>query len=265
MRRLACPACGGACENREKERAQKPAAHDAEHGPARPRQEQYERVEYDDAAVEECGKHPVACGSILPCASPQKRGEEDVEEHVGGEEDGIAERRVDARRRGKSGVHARDTEHLQKPVESDECRGDERDLPETPPELFGVQDRYGDEKVREEMRLRDPPVHALIVAPETFERVYALRVRDGDDDEKDGECGQKPVAARTVRGVRERKREVGARDDLDDDAEREILAGDEGKEERTPDKKDDERERKDAGENHPPERLFKCHGRYCTP
>ena len=86
------------------------------------------------------------------------------------------------------------------------------------------------------------------------------RVGNGDNDEKDGERGQKPIAARAIHGVRERKREIRARDYFDDDAEGEILAGDEGEEERRRYEKWDECEEEYGSEDGPAEGILEYHG-----
>src|SRR3989344_8938265 len=115
------------------------------------------------------------------------------------------------------------------------------------------------------MRERHPSVHALVIAPKTFEGIRAERVGKRDDDDKERECAEYPRAPRTILRVHERERKPSRRHYFDENTEGEVFPRDEGKEKRRRHQKRNEREEKYRSEDGPAECLLKYHGGIVSP
>src|SRR5262245_50637597 len=102
------------------------------------------------------------------------------------------------------------------------------------------------------MRKRDPSIHALKIAPKTFEYIHTLRVSNCNRTNKDCKGCQDPRAAWSIVWVHECECEPCREDNLDNNAKREILAGNVRKEKTLGDQKRNKRQEEYPSDHNPP-------------
>ncbi len=110
------------------------------------------------------------------------------------------------------------------------------------------------------MRERHPSIHALVIAPKTFEWIYSQRIGNSDDDDEQGKSSQYPRTAWTVLWIRESEGAPATCHYFNENAEGKILTCDEREEERLRNQEWNEREEEYGTNNSPPESLLEHHG-----
>src|SRR3989344_761243 len=106
------------------------------------------------------------------------------------------------------------------------------------------------------MRKRHPTIHALVVAPETFERINPACICYGDDCNKRRKRIKKPGFSWPVFRIYQSERKPRASDNFNDYAEREVLTRNKRKEHLICDYENYERKRENPRKHSPSQYLF---------